>query len=117
MPDRLGHYHRHRFPAAVIAHAVWPYHRAALSLRDVEELRYERGIQVTYETIRTWVAKFGAGYATQLCKRATQPGRTWHLAALQVARLRPAVPQCVQPVLQLFPLAPTPANGGGVPRR
>jgi putative transposase len=79
VPDRAGHHHRHRFPAEVIAHAVWLYHRFALSLRDVEELLYERGIVVTYETVRAWVAKFGARYAADLRKRAAKPGRTWHL--------------------------------------
>ncbi len=79
MPDRPSHHHRHRFPAEIIAHAVWLYHRFALSLRDIEELLYERGIQVTYETIRAWVAKFGAQYAAALRKRAAPPGRTWHL--------------------------------------
>ena len=79
MPDRPGHHHRHRFPAAVIAHAVWLYYRFALSLRDVEELLYERGITVTYETVRVWAAKFGARYAAELRKRGARPGRTWHL--------------------------------------
>jgi putative transposase len=79
MRDRPGHHHRHRFPAEIIAHAVWLYHRCALSLRDVEELLFERGIQVTYETVRAWVAKFGARYAAALRKRAARPGRTWHL--------------------------------------
>lgn len=79
MPDRPGHHHRHRFPAQVIAHAVWLSHRFALSLRDVEELLYERGVAVTYETIRAWVAKFGAQYAADLRKRKARPGRTWHL--------------------------------------
>lgn len=79
MPDRPGHHHRHRFPATVIAHAVWLYHRFALSLRDVEELLLERGISVTYETVRAWVAKFGAQYAAALRKREARPGRTWHL--------------------------------------
>lgn len=79
MPDRPGHHHRHRFPAAVIAHAVWLYHRFALSLRDVEELLYERGIAVTYETVRAWVAKFGARFAAELRKREARPGRRWHL--------------------------------------
>jgi putative transposase len=79
MPDRPGHHHRHRFPAAITAHAVWLYHRFALSLRDVEELLYERGIMVTYETIRSWVAKFGPRYAAELRKREARPGRTWHL--------------------------------------
>jgi putative transposase len=79
VPDCPGQHHRHRFPAAVIAHAVWLYHRFALRLRDVEELLFERGIRVTYETIRAWVAKFGARYAGELQKRAARPGRTWHL--------------------------------------
>lgn len=79
MPDRPGHHHRHRFPAAVIAHAVWLSHRFALSLRDVEELLFERGIQVTYEAIRTWVVKFGARYAAELRRPAVRPGRTWHM--------------------------------------
>lgn len=79
MPDRPGHHHRHRFPAAIIAHAVWLYHRFALSLRDVEELLYERGITVSYETIRAGVVKFGARYAAELRKREARPGRTWHL--------------------------------------
>ena len=79
MPDRPGHHHRHRFPATVIAHAVWLYHRVALSLRDVEELLFERGIEVTYETVRAWVAKFGPPHAAELRKREARPGRRWHL--------------------------------------
>lgn len=79
MPDRPGHYHRHRFPAEIIAHAVWLYHRFALSLRDVEELLYERGIDVTHQAIRAWVLKFGARYAAELRKREMRPGRRWHL--------------------------------------
>lgn len=79
MSDRPGHHHRHRVPAAIIAHAVWLYHRFAVSLRDVEELLYERGIAVTYETVRAWVAKFGACYAAELRKHAARLGRTWHL--------------------------------------
>jgi hypothetical protein len=71
MPDRPGHHHPHRFPAAIIAYAVWFYHRFALTLRDVEELLFERGIKVTYEAIRTWVVKFGA-----LRGRAAQAGGT-----------------------------------------
>ena len=60
MPDRPGHHHRHRFPAEVIARTVWLYPRFALSVRDVEALLYERAIRLTYETVRAWVAKFGA---------------------------------------------------------
>jgi putative transposase len=79
MPDRPGHFYRHRFPAEIITYAVWLYHRFALSLRDVEELLFERGIRVTYESIRAWVEKFGERFAAELRRRAQRPGRTWHL--------------------------------------
>lgn len=79
MPDRPGHHQRHRFPAAVIAYAVWLYHRFALSLRVAEELLYERGIEVTHQAIRAWVAKFGPRYAAELRKREARPGRRWQL--------------------------------------
>jgi len=52
-------YKRHRFPPDVIRHAVWLYYRFTLSLRDVEELLAERGIEVSHETVRCWCAKFG----------------------------------------------------------
>jgi putative transposase len=50
---------RHQFPPAIIRHAVWLYARFALSYRDVEELLAERGLDISYETIRRWVLKFG----------------------------------------------------------
>ncbi len=68
-----------RFPQEIIAHAVWLYFRFSLSFRDVEELLAERGIIVTYETIRQWVRKFGQTYANHLRRRRAQPGDTWHL--------------------------------------
>lgn len=49
----------HRFVPQIIAHAVWLYLRFNLSLREIEEMMFERGIDVSYETIRRWVAKFG----------------------------------------------------------
>lgn len=52
MPDRPGHYHRHRFPLEIISYAVWLYQRFALSFRDVAELLFEPGIVVTYASIR-----------------------------------------------------------------
>ena len=79
MPDRPGHHQRHRFPAELIAHAVWLYHRFALSLRDVEELLAERGIVVSYEAVRAWVAKFASRYAAELRQREARSGRRWHL--------------------------------------
>jgi putative transposase len=79
MPDRPGHYHRHRFPVEIISYAVWLYYRFALSFRDIEEILFERGIVVSYETIRTWVGKFGERFAAALRRRERRPGRTWHL--------------------------------------
>ena len=72
-------YKRHRFPPAIIGHAVWLYFRFALSYRDVEELLAERGVIVTYETLRQWCRKFGQTYANTLRRRRPQPGDKWHL--------------------------------------
>ena len=74
-----GVYRGYRFPGEVIAHAVWLYFRFPLSFRDVEELLAERGIRVSYETVRCWVSKFGPQFGTELRKREAQPGRMWHL--------------------------------------
>lgn len=62
-------YYGHRFPPEVICHTVWLYHRFALSFRDIEDLLAERGIVITYETIRQWCKKFGLNYAKKLSKR------------------------------------------------
>ena len=72
-------YKGYRYPIEVIGHAVWLYHRFALSLRDVEELMLARGVVVTYETIRSWCAKFGPDYAARLRRRRPRPGDKWHL--------------------------------------
>ncbi len=72
-------YKRHRFPPAIIGHAVWLYFRFALSYRDVEELLAERGVFVTYEPIRHWCRKFGQAYAHALRRRRPRPGDKWHL--------------------------------------
>ena len=53
-------YRRHRFPASIIQHAIWLYLRFTLSYRDVEELLAERGLDISYETVRCWVLKFGS---------------------------------------------------------
>jgi transposase-like protein len=59
--------HRHRFPSEIVQHAIWLYLRFTLSYRDVEELLAERGLDLSYETVRRWVLKFGPrsreGYA------------------------------------------------------
>ncbi len=72
-------YKRHRFPPEIIAHAVWLYFRFALSYRDVEELLAERGVALTYETVRQWCQKFGQQYANALRRRRPQPGDKGHL--------------------------------------
>jgi len=72
-------YQRHRFPSEIISHAIWLYHRFCLSFREVEELLAERGITVTYETIRQWCQKFGSAYARKLKKRQGRLGDTWYL--------------------------------------
>ncbi len=72
-------YRRHRYPPQIIAHAVWLYHRFSLSFRDVEDLLAQRGIEVSYETIRRWCRKFGPAYAARIKKRQPRHGDTWHL--------------------------------------
>ncbi|MEU0837451.1 IS6 family transposase [Streptomyces sp. NPDC005969] len=72
-------YKGYRFPAEVIGHAVWLYHRFPLSYREVEELLFERGITVSYETVRAWCAAFGLAYARNLRRRRPGPGDKWHM--------------------------------------
>lgn len=72
-------YKRHRFSPEIIAHAVWLYCRFNLSFREVEEMFLERGIDVSYETIRRWVVKFGPAIARGLRRRQPQPDDIWHL--------------------------------------
>ena len=79
MPTRRPRYLRHRLPSVIISHAVWLYHRYCLSFRDVGDLLAERGIIVSYETIRQWCAKFGPNYARRLKRRQGRLGDTWFL--------------------------------------
>jgi len=72
-------YRRHRFPGIVIQQAVWLYFRFALSYRDVEDMLAERGIDVSYETVRRWALKFGTIIAGKLRKGRPRPGGRWHL--------------------------------------
>jgi putative transposase len=79
MRTKTPSYQRHRFPSEIISHAVWLYHRFYLSFREVEELLAERGITVTYETLRQWRQKFGTVYARKMKKRQGRLGDTWYL--------------------------------------
>jgi putative transposase len=86
MKNAKSLYHGHRFPAAVISCAVRWYFRFQLSLRDIEELLFERGVIVSYETIRRWCDKFGAGFAHRVKAARRKPGTTWHLDEVFVRR-------------------------------
>lgn len=68
-----------RFPKATIQHAIWLYLRFTLSLREVEKLLAERGIVVTYETVRTWVACFGPLIGGRLRRRCGLSSGIWQL--------------------------------------
>src|SRR5687768_4353969 len=78
-------YDRHRFPPEVIRHAVWLYLRFTLSYLDVEELLAERGLEVSYETVRRWVLKFGPRFARNLRRQRPRPVDTWHLDEMVVS--------------------------------
>ena len=75
---------RHQFPPAIIRHAVWLYVRFTLSYRDVEDLLAERGLDVSYETVRRWVLKFGPLFARELRRRRPRPTARWHLDEMVV---------------------------------
>ena len=77
-------YRRHRFPPDIIQHAVWLYLRFTLSYRDVEELLAERGLDISYETVRSWVLKFGPVIARRLRRRRPRPSNRWHLDEMVV---------------------------------
>ena len=72
-------YHGLRFPAEIIAHAVWLYHCFSLSLREVETILAQRGIVVSYESIRAWGLRFGRSFTNALKRRRPRPGDKWHL--------------------------------------
>jgi putative transposase len=72
-------YSGYRSPPEIIQRAIWLDLRFTLSLRAVEDLLAERGIAVSYETVRRWVNHFGPKIATDLRKRRPRPNTTWHL--------------------------------------
>jgi transposase-like protein len=77
-------YRRHRFPPEIIQYAIWLYLRFTLSYRDVEELLAERGLDVSYETVRRWVLKFGPAITRRLRQRRPRPSDRWHLDEIVV---------------------------------
>ena len=72
-------YTLHRFHPDIIRRTVWMYFRFNLSFRDVEDLMIERGVDVSYETIRRWVDKFGSTYARRIKSGSECPSPVWHL--------------------------------------
>jgi transposase-like protein len=78
-------YARHQLPPEVIRHAVWLYLRFTLSYRDVEELLAERGLNISYETIRRWVLKFGPAFARNLRRLRPRPSNIWHMDEMVVS--------------------------------
>ena len=75
---------RHRFPSEVIRHTVWLYARFTLSYRDVEDLHAERGLDISYETVRRWFLKFGGPIASNLRRTRPTPSDYWHLDEMAI---------------------------------
>jgi putative transposase len=85
MSKPLVSYKHHRFPPQIIARAVWLYYRFPLSLRLVEEMLRERGIVVSYETIRRWGKKFGPDYARRLQRKQPSQNDIWFLDEVAIS--------------------------------
>ncbi|MBW8310323.1 MAG: IS6 family transposase [Candidatus Paracaedibacteraceae bacterium] len=79
MQPQSAIYKGYRFSREIISHAVWIYYRLNASLRDTSQALLYRGLDVSHETIRAWVSKFGPLYASGLKKRQPQRGDKWHL--------------------------------------
>ena len=75
---------RYRFPPAIIRYAVWLYARFTLSYRDIEDLLTERGLDISYETVRRWFHKFGAPIARNLRRTRPTPRDYWHLDEMAI---------------------------------
>lgn len=84
METPVPSYRQHRYPAEIIAHCVRLYYRFPLSYRGVEELMFERGVIVSYESIRRWCLKFGPVIAAGASLRRPQPKDKWHLDEMQI---------------------------------
>jgi putative transposase len=110
-------YRRHRFPPEIIQHAIWLYLRFTLSYRDVEELLAERGLDISYETVRRWVLKFGPAIARRLRQRRPRPSDRWHLdeMVVRIASKRTYLWRAVDDegeVLDMLVQRPTRQSGG-----
>jgi transposase-like protein len=72
-------YRNLHFPSSIMQRAVWLYARFNLSLRDVEEFMAERGVEVSYETIRRWIKRFDPPIARGLRRGRLRSQPQWHL--------------------------------------
>ena len=84
MNQPIANYKNHRFPPEIIARAVWLYYRFPLSLRHVEEMLLERGITVSYETIRRWGRRHGPSYARRIRRKPPSGSDLWYLDEVAV---------------------------------
>ena len=83
---------RHRFPPEIICYSIWVYHRFSLSFRDIEDLLAERGIIVSYESIRRWCLKFGPSFQRSLKRREGRLGDDWFVDEACVDRRSATLP-------------------------
>jgi putative transposase len=72
-------YKHHRYPKAIILHAVYFKLRFTLSYRDVEELLKIRGVKVDHSTIQRWVFKFSSLVEANMHKRNKQVSESWRM--------------------------------------
>lgn len=70
MDTHAPRYQGYRFPPEIISHAISLYHRFCVSFRGVEDLLAQRGVTVSYGTIRRWCQTFGPDYARRRRRRA-----------------------------------------------
>ena len=112
MPSYKGH----RYPVEIINHCVWLYFRFPLSFREVEELMLERGVAVSYETIRRWCAKFGQAYASGLRRRRPRPGDKWHCDEVFI-RIQGVQHYLWRPWIRRALCSTSSFNHGGMPKQ
>ena len=84
MDIQEARYPNYRFPMVLISHAIWLYNRFNLSYRDVSDLLLERGIEVSYQTIKDWNDKFGEQFAAAIRRLRAKPSRRWHVDEMHV---------------------------------
>ncbi len=105
-------YRRHRLAPEIIQHAIWLYLRFTLSYRDVEELLAERGLGISYETVRRWVLKFGPAIARRAAP-ASSSAKSLALDEMVVRNELSCFSPCPLPDVRRTPLPPSPPRKAG----